>query len=229
VGFPKPPPFSPLVLLTLVAVVAASSVTFWVLVRRSTSHRRWVALAEWARETGFRFNRVETGEAPEPFRSLQGANPVVCMQLSRPPTTLVQLEAGELTAPAPAVPPGVATATVAARSPATWNLLVRKIESSWRPTGLRPTNAAASVLDLFSLSSFPLMGSERFTAYGTDSAAARVLSKSMMRSLLPPDIGLLLHGPHLVLDFSARHFDAIELNRIRALADQLSTHLPRSS
>ena len=73
------------------------------------------------------------------------------------------------------------------------------------------------------------MGTEWFVAYGTDSAAARVVTKSMLRSLLPPDIGLLLHGRHMVVDFSARPFDAIELSRVAALADQLATHLPASA
>jgi hypothetical protein len=91
---------------------------------------------------------------------------------------------------------------------------------------LRPSGAASSALDLFSLGSFPTMGTERFTAFGTDSAAARAVTKSMLRSLLPPDIGLLLHGRHLVLDFSARPFDAIELSRVAALSDQLASHLP---
>ena len=61
---------------------------------------------------------------------------------------------------------------------------------------------------------------------GTDSAAARVVSKSMLRSLLPADLGLLLHGRRLVLDFSDRPFDAIEFGRMLALADQLVTRMP---
>jgi len=48
----------------------------------------------------------------------------------------------------------------------------------------------------------------------------------MLRSLLPPDVGLLLHGRHLVLDFSDRPFDAIEFGRMLALADQLAARLP---
>src|SRR3954447_22514243 len=90
VGAPQPPPFSPLVLLTLLAVVVASSLTFWVLVRRSTSHRRWVAFSDWARETGFRFTRPESGEPPEPFASIPNVQTVVRMQLSKGPTTFVQ-------------------------------------------------------------------------------------------------------------------------------------------
>ena len=61
---------------------------------------------------------------------------------------------------------------------------------------------------------------------GLDPAAARRLYRSHLRALLPPDVGLLLHGEHLVLDFSARHFDALELSRMLALADQIVAHVP---
>jgi len=107
---------------------------------------------------------------------------------------------------------------------------VRTLESAaWTPTGLRPVITKASVLDLFSLSSFPGMGEvERFVIFGVDSAPARILSRSEARALLPPDVGLLLAGNHLVLDFSNRPFDPIELGRMAALAEQLVTRLPAS-
>ena len=52
---PPLPPFSPLVLLTLILIVATSSVIFWFLVRRATAHRQWVALSDWARDHGYSF------------------------------------------------------------------------------------------------------------------------------------------------------------------------------
>jgi len=207
------PPFSPLVLLTLVAVVAASSVTFWLLVRRATSHRQWVALSDWARDQGFRFARAAPDQPPPPFNLLQNTLLRVRLSLVKGPTKLVQLET---TAPGPQE-----------GKPVLWNLLIRDISAAWPPTGLRPANATASALDLFSLSSFPTLGgTERFVAFGTDSAASRVVAKSMLRSLLPPDVGLLLVAGHLVLDFSTRPFDSIELGRMRSLADQIAAHLP---
>src|SRR5688572_18081492 len=222
-GYPAPPPFSPVVLLTLVLVVAASSVTFWLLVRRATSHRQWVAFADWARDHGFRLGRAGVDAIPAPLDTVRNTVPLVRLSLSKGATTLVQVEA--------APPPGAASSVAAAsanREPRIlWHLLLRDLPTDWPPTGLRPANATASVLDLFSLSSFPTLGStDRFIAYGTDSAAARVVSKSMLRSLLPADIGLLLHGRRLVLDFSDRPFDAIEFGRMLALADQLVTRLP---
>jgi hypothetical protein len=218
-GYPQPPPFSPLVLLTLLLVVAASSVTFWLLVRRATSHRQWVALGDWARDKRFRFRRAGPDAVPAPLDALRPP-PTVRLSLARGPTSLLQFEA---TGPAPAATPG----TLNAPRRILWNVLTRELPSDWPATGLRPANATASLLDLFSLSSFPTLGAtERFVAYGTDSAAARVVSKSMLRSLLPPDVGLLLHGRRLVLDFSDRPFDALEFGRMLALADQLAARLP---
>jgi hypothetical protein len=214
-GYPPPPSFSPWVLLTLLVIVGASSVTFWLLVRRATSHRQWVALGDWARDNRFRFRRAAPDAAPVPFNALQPP-PAVRLSLAKGPTSLLQFEA---TSPAPA-PVNVPRRVV-------WNVLTRELPADWPPTGLRPAGATASVLDLFSLSSFPTLGAtERFVAYGTDTSAARVVSKSMLRSLLPPDVGLLLHGRHLVLDFSDRPFDAIEFGRMLALADQLAARLP---
>lgn len=215
------PAFSPAILLSLLAILAASSVTLWLLVRRATSHRQWVALSEWARESGFRFSRSAPTDPPEPFVSGLKGMARVRLRLDGRATTLAQLEI-ESGAVTPA-----AAALHSAPQPLVWNVLIRRVEGNWPPTGLRPASASGSVLDLFSLSSFPsLGGTERFVAYGTDTAAARVLSRSSVRSLLPADIGALVHGPYLVLDFSGRPFDAIEFSRLLALCEQLVAHLP---
>ena len=44
--------------------------------------------------------------------------------------------------------------------------------------------------------------------------------------LLPADVGLLLYGPRLVLDFSGRPFDTIEFERMIVVAKQIVDHLP---
>jgi hypothetical protein len=108
-----------------------------------------------------------------------------------------------------------------------WNVLIRQVEANWPPTALRPTAKDHSLLDLFSLASYPSMiASERFVIFGADSAAARALSKSSLPALLPPDVGLLLHGRNMVLDFSDRPFDTLEFDRMLALANSLVSHLP---
>lgn len=205
------------VLITLAVMLGASAATFWALVRRWESHRQWHALSEWASERKFRSRSVQRHGLPPVLIALAEHSPSVRLFLADDFTLLIQFQT--LAKPSPANP------LIQSSSPI-WNLLIRNLKFAWPPTGLRPTGAANSAVDLFSLSSFPLLGTtERFTVFGTDSAAARTLSESMARSLLPPDIGLLLRENELILDFSDRPFDQIELDRMLALADQLSEKL----
>jgi hypothetical protein len=208
--------FSWLVFLTLVLITVVSAVMFVWQVRRWTTHRGWRALLDWSRERGFKLSRPQA-PAGEPFDRIAGARV----------TTLLESEAAGATTRAMQLTVSGSEGGKDGR----WHVLVRRIGGSpWPATGLRPSNAPASLLDQFSLSSYPRMGDvARFIVFGTDSQAARILSKSEMRALLPPDIGLLLHGQHLVLDFSGRPFDGIELGRMVALADQLVQHLPSGS
>ena len=105
-------------------------------------------------------------------------------------------------------------------------MLVRTIESQWQPTALRPAAAASSLLDLFSLTSFPLMGeTQRFVVFGTDSAP-RERSASPARGPAParrrPAAARAAHDP----GFLDRPFDEIEFDRMIALAEQLVANLP---
>jgi hypothetical protein len=223
-------PFSFLTLLVLLGVLGLSCLTFWLLVRRATSHRTWVALSDWARNRGFRYHPIGEGEPPEPFSVMRGARPRVRLWLAGGAVELLQLEppggANTTEAVAATIAPGGAP-DVAVPPPPSWHVLVRQVESNWPPTALRPAAADKSLLDLFSLASFPSMiASERFVIFGTDSAAARAVGKSALPALLPPDVGLLLHGQRVVLDFSARPFDTIEFDRMLALANHLTAYLP---
>ncbi|CAN5578555.1 hypothetical protein BH20VER1_BH20VER1_31710 [soil metagenome] len=198
--------FSWRILLTLLLVLGVSVAVFVWQVRRWTTHRGWRALLDWSRERGFRLSRPDA-PAGEPFERLTPTR--VTTRLESGKTQAFQMLLG------------------AEAQPSRWHVLVRQIAAHWPPTALRPANVQVSLVDQFSLSGYPRMGEvERFVVFGTDSEAARALSQSHARALLPPDIGLLLHGRHMVLDFSARPFDGIELGRMVALADQLEQHLP---
>ena len=195
--------------LTLLLLFGVSVTAFVWQVRRWTTHRGWRALLDWSRERGFKLSRPDK-PAGEPFDRLRDAQ--ISTMLESGPTAAMQI---------------VAASDAAPNQPVRWHVLVRQIPTSWPPTGLRPAQAPASLLDQFSLSSYPRMGEvERFVVFGTDSQAARILSRSEARALLPRDIGLLLHGRQMVLDFSTRPFDGIELGRMVALAEQLVQHLP---
>jgi hypothetical protein len=216
------PRFSPLVLLTLLLVFGVSVAVFVWQVRRWTLQPGWRALLDWSRERSFKLSRP-LAPAREPFDRFQGARVITLLESAE--TKAMQLEVPP--AAAASASAGGAGAGAAGVEPSRWHVLVRQLPSAWPATGLRPAHLPASLLDQFSLSSYPRMGeTERFIVFGTDSAAARVLSKSTARALLPPDIGLLLHGRHMVLDFSTRPFDGIELGRMVALAEQLVRQLP---
>jgi hypothetical protein len=203
--------FSFATLTTLVVVFCASLAVFYVLVRRWTSHRFRIELEDFGREHDFKLVAIELAKLPPPLDGFKDIQPRWLMESKQ--TKLLQMHA--TTAPAPADPNQLI-------EPQRWNVLIRKIERSWQPTGLRPTHHKTSLIDLFSLASFPaLMSIERYTLYSNDSASARALSKTSASSLLPGDIGLLVVGEYLLLDFSARPFDPIEFGRLIALADQM--------
>jgi hypothetical protein len=109
------------------------------------------------------------------------------------------------------------------------HVLLQAIDDTWPPTGLRPAEPATSMLALFIPGGGAALGgsSERFAILGHDPAAARLLLASSVRALLPADVGFLLHGNILMLDFSARPFDPIELDRMLAVAAQVAEHVPR--
>lgn len=213
-------PFSFLTLLVLLGVLVLSSMTFWLLVRRATSHRQWVALSDWGRARRFRYHPISDTEPPEPFTKVPASTrPMPRMWLKSSAVELLALGSTQNDAVPP--PVGVAAPVKA------WHVLIRHVESNWPPTALRPQSKEATLLELFSLASFPSMiASERFVIFGADSVAAKALSKSSLPALLPPDIGLLLHGQRMILDFSDRPFDTIEFDRMIALANHLVGHLP---
>lgn len=208
--------FSWLIFLALALILGLSAAVFVALVLRWTRSRLWVDISAWARRHGFRA-RLNLEVPPPPLdQVLPKAELHITAALSNDTGGFFRLESIEATAT-----PGASPA------PARWHVLVRAIEIDWTPTALRPAGAASSFVDLYSLASFPLMGeTQRFVVFGTDSTPARKLSKSSVRSLLPPDVGMLLNGRHLLLDFSNRPFDPIEFERMEALAASVATHLP---
>jgi hypothetical protein len=200
--YDTPPPFSAGVLLLLLALLCVSSLVFWALIRRSTSHRQWITLQEWARERGFSMRNIKPTDLPPPLAAL---SPLVRLSVADANSSLVQME------------------TDAQK----WNLLIRKMSNEWIPSGLRPAKHDTSVLDQLRLSTYPAYSSaQRFHLVSADSAAARKLSRSITRALIPADVGLLLWGNWLVLDFTHRPFDPVEFGRMIALGEQVAALLP---
>lgn len=205
------PPFSIWILLGLLLVLGASSVVFWIHVRRWTLNRTFIALRDWAGSAGMKLNRPPAASVPLPLASLTLPPPSALISLAGQRTVLLQMD----------------TPAQAGGSPQRWNVLVREMEAVWPVTALRPSTHERSLVDLFALTPFPsLLSSERFTVHGVESLAARAMTASKLMALLPKDLGLVLHGRRLIMDFSTRPFDEIELSRVVALADQLVQNLP---
>src|SRR4051794_18970173 len=142
--------FSFLTFFTLSAVLAASGVTFWLLVRRATSHRQWVALSDWAKSRGFRYHPIADGEPPAPFSVMPGKRPSVRLWLASRTAELLQMRFGDK--PVESAPTST-PAPVIERAPETWHVLIRQVESNWPPTALRPTSSSdnQTMLDNFGL------------------------------------------------------------------------------
>jgi hypothetical protein len=211
-----PSTFSWVALTALLAALGASGACFAWLCRRWTTDRPRSALADWARDRRFRLDRPPAAKLPGGLALLMAADPRVEVALVRGPVAILWLTT--------AAGPGMG-----GRRPA-WHLLVRE---TGRPpadaAGLRPAVAApgGSVLDLLpSLQGHPsLLPPERFVVHAADVATARRLAASPARGLLPHDVGLLVHGPAVVLDFSGRPFDGVEFDRMMVVAEQLVGHL----
>lgn len=203
-------PFSPIALGTMVLILAASTWVFVTLVHRETRRRRDLALARWAADRGMRLidpseSREEAGiealaEMKPRFEKLVRGDRLCIVQVCTDDPKLIKT------------------------SSPIWNLIVLRLDAKWAPTGLRPAARSVCVLDLFSLSSFPSLASNlHFMVFGADSTAARNLAAASIDTILPPDIALLLRGNEMILDFTGRHFDEIELSKMMELAKQLSS------
>jgi hypothetical protein len=205
-------------LLVLLLVLVASVVMFRLLVVRWTTRKHWFDLSQWADEHDMVPHPAEQVRLPGPMEQLTAAvADAAFTSKNGAGTTIVSFH----------TPKNQRTDSSQFTQ---WHLLVRPMEASWPPTGLRPRANKSSVIDLFGvMTSFPSMAPPvRFVVFGTDSAAARRVAKSSLIALLPPDVGLMLHGTWLVLDFSSRPFDSIELTRVTGLAEQLAGHLPQA-
>jgi len=204
--------------LALLGILAASCAVFWSLVAQWTTRRRWLAMSDWADVNRLALRKGDEASVPDALKSLGWEPAKALLSLSDSDTTIVQVEAVAL--------PGKATKGQRTR----WNLLIRNAGSSWPIVGLRPAVHINSILDYLPPGSVQAMApGERFVLYASQTTAGRALARSSARALLPPDVGMMLAGESLVLDFSTRPFDPLELQRMDALAKQLVAHLQASA
>jgi hypothetical protein len=221
------PSFSWLLFVCLLAIFGGSLGTFMLLMRRWTTRRQGLSLSDWARERRMKVAKRAITDLPAPIDQLRqlGQSPRVRLRVEglgpRAGTTIVQFETGTRFDEDTSDFPSERGTT---SSHAVWNVLIRRFPDgrSRVPAGLRPTNAPGSVIDFYPLTRFNSVSNDRFGIVSIDGRTANRLAKTSARALLPQDVGMLLYGEHLVLDFSARPFDPTELDRLLAVADQVS-------
>lgn len=195
------------ILALLALIVVASSVIFALSILRETRHRARRRLDDWGERQRFAWMNVEFG-VPKPLDRLSELSMRLVMGLFNRNTQLIHVR----------TPP--ASADDAAGH---WNLAIRHVARHSPPVGLRPRDAKQSFLDFFKLEHAPsLARNERFTLVGDDLLASRKLSDGSGRALLPADLSLLRVDEFLIIDFSSRPFDEIELGRMVDLLDQLA-------
>jgi hypothetical protein len=202
------PGFDWRVLAVLLVILAASLGVYFELVRRATSARKRETLREWAKQQRFRLVSARDVRLPPPLDQLQDLVAIPMYHLSDGRRSVVMLQTKQ---------------TLEDREPRIWHVGIVKLADSAAAAGLRPAGAEASLLDLFHVPVSTVSGeSHRFTVLATDTLSARRLLDSHVRGLLPGHLGYLRYGQHIVLDFTARPFDPIELSRVIELLDQLS-------
>ena len=201
--------FSWRVLLTVLAALGLAAGAFASLARRHVGRSAETAMADWARRAGFRRDR--SGAVPAVLAGLAPGAVEVGRQYASSDgrTRVVRVWAGR--------PVG-----------RWWHLLVRAGEGSAGPAvaGLRPVGGEggrpASAVDWFGLPAFArLAPGHRFEVVGRDAGAARALAEGPARGLLPGDVGLVRGEGWVVLDFSGRAFEPVELSRVVAVAEQV--------
>jgi len=213
-----PPGFSPWIFATLMILFGASVAVYAMLVRRWTTRRNWVSLTDWTSERRMKLGK-DLSVLPPPIDRVADRGAIVRLRVDDPRTgtTVVQFQTDP-----------VETTTVPPRGAVTshggpcWNVVIRRLSQAHRPAALRPAHAANSVVELFRLTPFHNLSNDRFAVLAIDGKTATALAKSSARALLPADVGLLLHDEHMMLDFSARPFDPIELDRMLSVADQVA-------
>src|SRR5688500_7127251 len=148
----------------MLAVVGVSILMYVMLVRRWTSRRQWVSLAQWARESGYQLRPLRREDLPRPLQEIVRDESRIRFHLCDPRTTIVQFETDPVKPDAPAPK---------------WNVLVRHRPAVGPAAGLRPAAQALNLIDLLPLSKFASMSlGDRFVVYATEPAAARKLAES---------------------------------------------------
>lgn len=188
-----------LILTSLGLMFLGSFVIFSYLVHRETHRRSDALLLDWARSKQMTRLDRERG-VPPPLEAWD----------HRGISLLTGFTGGAIT-----------VARVQTSEGLKWNCLIRHLESSAPVSGVRSVEATSTLLDLIDLPILPGQAQQhRVVAMGHDIASARALM-DRVAPLIPADLSLIRFDRHVLIDFSGRPFDPVELTRITQLTEQL--------
>ena len=111
--------FSMPILLSLVSLLLVSALMFLVILRRETTHRRRLAISEWARMNSMKLQR-RPDAMPQPLDRLTG--------ISATPETIISGERVQF----------VRFASIFNDDLLHWHAMIHQIESDWPATAVRP-------------------------------------------------------------------------------------------
>jgi len=187
------------ILITLALMLIGSVTIFAYLVHRETHRRGDGLLLDWARSRRFKNLDRERG-VPPPLETWD----------HRGITLVTGFTGGAIT-----------IARVQTSDGERWNCLIRRLETSASMSGMRSVDAPRTLLDLIDLPILPGQASQhRFVALGHEIPPARSLM-DRIAPLMPADLSLIRFDRFVLIDFSGRPFDPVELARITQLAEQL--------
>jgi hypothetical protein len=204
------PGVSWIVLLGFLAIVVASVWVFLQLVWIEERDRERQRLREWCRQQRFRLMPADT-RVPAPLNELVGVTLRIEWWLSDGEVDILKIQ----TRPHDAPPEQVGM-------PDTWHLICTSLPPMRSRVALRPDVPTPSAIDLLRVPPSELTRmSKRFDIRSDALLAARQIVDGPILGLIPGDVGLARLSNHLLLDFTSRPFDPIELSRAAALIRQL--------
>jgi hypothetical protein len=205
--YKTPPILSLWTLGVIVFVILVSVVMLLELIRRQTSARLKYRLRDWARTNGLSYVPVDSAlcPLPKPLDELASLGKTIIQR--------THFTDGK----------GLHLMQIDVDQKESFNLLILRRPAQSPTVGLKPTEAIQSICEAFGLPLAPRqVPGVRFTVMGEDWLATRDLADGMARGLLPGDLSLLRTSHHMVIDFSSRPFDEVELTRMRTLATQMA-------
>lgn len=193
--------FSPdlLILTSLALMLMGSIAIFSYLVHRETHRRSDALLLDWARSRQMKKLDRERG-VPVPLDVWDHRGITLLTGFTGSAITVARVQTSE----------GLK-----------WNCLIRHLETSASICGVRSVEASSTLLDLIDLPILPGQAQQhRVVAMGHDIPSARALM-DRVAPLIPADLSLIRFDRHVLIDFSGRPFDPVELSRITQLTEQL--------